>query len=607
MTQVDPNYEGLPPGYDVVFDFSIPTAGYPQPGYDVVFDFSAHPTFTTARSVTGELVVTDLTTTASSLGTLVCRTGEVGSFDLLLDWKVIFHAGELAQVTTISIAQLLGNITMWHGELGHATISAAYAVVPSARDGQKTACTLTPGQAANLGIIPVPTGERGAVGTINAAFNLPSAGTTGEKASGEIEIHPLILFVTNVMPTGEKIINALASFVQPVPSGRTGEKTACDLTVTGPTTVRMKTGEVALVELNQGFTIIHPLGMRTGECIISTTLNTRPAANPVVTFVTGEKAIGDLTVHPTAHMTAIAKSGEEFWAAMKGQTRWIDLGYDRNGPDAFYTWWDDVYNQQGNWVIIDTYENDYPGIYHNVGCNQYATAQLSTRARFYDIEFRSGERMHHEQSAWILNWAAGNPAFTPIKALMGQAMQCQLEADIKVPLCFGNIIPDPDFVFIELSSPYGDPCESWWMKTGESAFVARNGFLVVPSLGHPVCPTGEVAKAELTPDPPWIVRMWTGERVKCELWNDPSMQPIFRTGERATARMQDLAANAQDGARAIVTAMHTNYDVFFDEHGCLENRYVPQTPDGDPDYANAPPATPRELDPFQHFILSHCE
>ena len=602
-----------PAGTNVVFDFTDATVFVPQPGTNVVFDFSPINSLAAGISRTGEISSVELTPVPASLGTITAKTGETASTDVFLDWKMTAKAGELAQCTTIAIPQQLGFINYWSGELSKVLLfSAAYQLgTLNTPTGEKDACTLTTTPPPSM-TMTFKTGEVAGYSVSNGlktTSTIPVSGQTGEVTACTLTAHPLITFSTNVMPTGEKIVNSLAAYNQFTASSKTGEATFCNLTVTGPTIVIMKTGEVVTTNLNTGFTLLAPYMMTSGESIVSTPLTVNPAWRPSLTFTTGEKNnLSTIKAFYHAVMNASAKTGEEFWAATSDQTRWIDLAYDRNPHDSFYTFWDIVYQQSGPWIIIDGYENEFPSIVHDVGINQFATAQLSVRPRFFAVA-STGENAFQNLSATILNAPPGSVTTPPpIKMQQGEATKCQLEASILVPLCYGNIIPDTDHVFIEMSSPYGDGCESWWIRTGETAFIVRNGFKVFPALGRPYCRTGETANTELTLSPPWTPRARTGETIKCELWNDPSLRPVFRTGENWTpVKFQDIIITFREGAIAFIPSMHTNYDVFFDERGCLNNEFIPQTPDGDNDYANAPPITPRELDPFQHFILSHCE
>ena len=573
-------------------NFVFVTTGYTPPvGSEVPFDFSGTNNFTMLPAWTGELAACELLASVP-VGIVSGQTGEVATTVTIAAAYKLTPAGdatgEVATLLSLNTTVLLPS--------------------PTAQTGELATTDLTPGIPPNFGTVIVPTGEV-ASGSLKTTVILFSILQTGEVATASLITHPHAELDTNVVPTGEQTANTLTAFVQFASSIETGEVASCVLTVTGPTIATAQTGETCTATLNTGFTLLDTGAMFTGESIVNTSLLDNPAWHPTFVFQTGEKAnLGTMQVFYHAVMTATARTGEVFWAATDGQTRNIDLAFDRNPPDSFYTMWDTVNQQQGPWVIIDLYENQHPEIVHQTGINQFATCQLSIRPRFFAVA-SEGQTAKHDLSARILGMVPGTTVTPAIPMRTGQSTLCQLEANIKVPLCFGNIIPDSDNVFIEMSSPYGDGCESWWFRTGETCFVARGGFVTIVALGNPIMHTGEVCShIELQIPAPWAFQAWTGEYIKpLELVFATTFTAAAQTGEKMTVTFQDMTANAQTGERAFITSMHTNYDVFLDERGCMVNQYVPQTPDGDNDFAHAPPSTPRELDPFQHFILSHCE
>lgn len=170
--------------------------------------------------------------------------------------------------------------------------------------------------------------------------------------------------------------------------------------------------------------------------------------------------------------------------------------------------------------------------------------------------------------------------------------------DVKVKLCIGNFIPDGGNIIFEMTTPYQDGCEDTVLISGESLKVSISTQQALKLDMY----TGENTYNDIVLTPIMLFYAWSGEHARTM---NPEMEFIARTGENYVFNLYEPHWYAYVGETTLDINLITDYEVDFEEVGCLDNEYVPSDEDGDPDYAAAR-EVPVELDNFRHSIKVKC-
>lgn len=115
--------------------------------------------------------------------------------------------------------------------------------------------------------------------------------------------------------------------------------------------------------------------------------------------------------------------------------------------------------------------------------------------------------------------------------------------------------------------------------------------------------TGETMFADFVYTTGWSLNAYEGATFQV-IFNEIPVRGGYE-GSTMDLRFFEPDWIGADGATMTLGNLVTEYDVKFVEIGCLDNEYVPQTENGDPDYSKFNPV-PVELDTFYHELKAIC-
>lgn len=242
------------------------------------------------------------------------------------------------------------------------------------------------------------------------------------------------------------------------------------------------------------------------------------------------------------------------------------------------------------------------------------TADLSTLPRFQATAY-------HGESAYTVDLDIYLDDHSTIEFYTGEVLLSRsVVADLYIPLCYGNFIPDADNLYIDFAGFEVLDCPTNSAFTGEylaAALEANAGisgtFTYGTSLNEPELIGGATIfdiiefrgsqnlAADLTHESTWIhgIRPYqTGERLSADLTVSQ-----FYSNFEGVHNFYD--GTTIDHRVELITDMRRR-TVRFLESGCLSNEYVPMTESGDLDWSQFNPV-PIELDPYTHEIKAICE
>lgn len=192
-------------------------------------------------------------------------------------------------------------------------------------------------------------------------------------------------------------------------------------------------------------------------------------------------------------------------------------------------------------------------------------------------------------------------------------------ADLHIPLCYGNFIPDADNLYIDFAGFEVLDCPTDSAFTGDFLAVALEAnvgmgatFTYGTSLNNPELIGGATIftidfkcsqdlAADLTHETTWIHGIHPykyGESLRADLTVSQfytNFEGIQNFNEGTT--IDHTITLITDERRRTVRHL---------ESGCLPNEYVPMTESGDLDWSQYNPV-PIELDPYTHEIKAICE
>lgn len=238
-------------------------------------------------------------------------------------------------------------------------------------------------------------------------------------------------------------------------------------------------------------------------------------------------------------------------------------------------------------TLIEMSNSPHPSIRYDGDKTPVATVELTTAPRL------------------VFEAVTGETAFTtPVNVFTGgfdafdaQSVQTVVVGDVGIKLCTGNFLPDGGNILFEMSTPYNDNCDSYRAVASETATVE-----IQLNQGLPLeASTGERMEAVLTIDPILTFRAYTGETAQVR---NLEFNLNAYTGESCSLEFFRPPYEASTGETAYVD-LRIEYEVAFDEIGCLDNEFVPQDENGDPD-EDAIRTVPVEMDQFVHSIRGRC-
>jgi hypothetical protein len=180
-------------------------------------------------------------------------------------------------------------------------------------------------------------------------------------------------------------------------------------------------------------------------------------------------------------------------------------------------------------------------------------------------------------------------------------LECMVVDYTNIKLCPGNFIPDGDHADIEFLYTYPECGIVYKVYDGariDCYLSAHYGFFL-PSYDGPYMYCNL-----FVPEPVdiWHLNAYDGPFMRV---SNPEFDPKAYDGAATYFEFAPDRYFAYDGAFCTVTKLTLDYNVEFLESGCLDNEFVPTTPEGYLDYSKFNPV-PVELDYFEHSVLAHC-
>lgn len=243
-------------------------------------------------------------------------------------------------------------------------------------------------------------------------------------------------------------------------------------------------------------------------------------------------------------------------------------------------------DNSGTWIDIGL--ADVPS-YQYSGDKVIFSVDLSTRARFV-VDFREGSTQTLKDYDIYLSFDFAS----------GETSSFETESTLNIRLCKGNFIPNADHVDVEMINLYDENCEADYMYHGETMVL---DFLEVNQNFQPSMFTGETMNVVVQAPDLWQFFFYSGETMRVD-FNEIPTRPM-QEGATMTLAFEEPKWLAFEGSTMTIDKLVTEYDVEFTEVGCLDNEYVPQTPDGDNDWSKYNPV-PVELDTYYHELKARC-